>query len=71
VCSSDLPLPEVRFCPTGGINEALAPSYLALDNVLCVGGSWVVPRSAMQIEDWATITRRAKEASTGGRFAFG
>lgn len=65
------PLPDIQFCPTGGISAATAHHYLALDNVLCVGGSWVVPRSAMQIEDWATITRLAKEAATGGRFAFG
>jgi len=65
------PLPDIRFCPTGGISAATAHQYLALDNVLCVGGSWVVPNSALQIEDWATITRLAKEAATGGRFAFG
>ena len=65
------PLPDIRFCPTGGITAATAHKYLALDNVLCVGGSWVVPKSALQIEDWATISRLAKEASTGGRFAFG
>jgi len=65
------PLPDIRFCPTGGISAATAHEYLALDNVLCVGGSWVVPRSALQIEDWTTIARLAKEAATGGRFAFG
>jgi len=65
------PLPDIRFCPTGGISAATAHEYLALDNVLCGGGSWVVPRSALQIEDWTTISRLAKEAATGGRFAFG
>lgn len=65
------PLPDIRFCPTGGISAATAHEYLALDNVLCVGGSWVVPKSALQIEDWTTISRLAKEAATGGRFAFG
>ena len=65
------PLPDIRFCPTGGISAATAHQYLALDNVLCVGGSWVVPKSALEIEDWTTISRLAREAATGGRFAFG
>ncbi len=49
------PLPEVQFCPTGGINEALAPSYLALDNVSCIGGSWFVPPSAIEAGDFRKI----------------
>jgi 2-dehydro-3-deoxyphosphogluconate aldolase / (4S)-4-hydroxy-2-oxoglutarate aldolase len=61
------PLPDLCFCPTGGINAATAHHYLELDNVLCVGGSWVTPKSALKINDWANITRLAKEAATSGR----
>jgi len=53
------PLYKARFCPTGGITEATAPDWLALDAVLCVGGSWVVPAGA---PDSAEITRRAATA---------
>lgn len=56
------PLPDLRFCPTGGIDAAKAGSYLALPNVLCVGGSWVVPGSALKAGDFATITKFAREA---------
>jgi 2-dehydro-3-deoxyphosphogluconate aldolase / (4S)-4-hydroxy-2-oxoglutarate aldolase len=61
------PLPDLRFCPTGGINAATAHNYLELPNVLCVGGSWVTPKSAIKINDWPDITRRAKEAFTSGK----
>lgn len=57
------PFADVRFCPTGGISLATAPEYLALPNVLCVGGSWLTPKEAVQNKDWATITQLAKEAS--------
>lgn len=56
------PLPDLRFCPTGGIDAAKAASYLALPNVLCVGGSWVVPGAALKAGDYATITKLAREA---------
>lgn len=56
------PLPDVVFCPTGGITAESFRDFLALDNVLCVGGSWVTPKSAVEADDWATITRLAAEA---------
>jgi 2-dehydro-3-deoxyphosphogluconate aldolase/(4S)-4-hydroxy-2-oxoglutarate aldolase len=57
------PFGEVRFCPTGGIIEKSAPSYLSLPNVLCVGGAWVAPMDAIQAGDWARITALAAGAS--------
>ncbi|WP_405712149.1 MULTISPECIES: bifunctional 4-hydroxy-2-oxoglutarate aldolase/2-dehydro-3-deoxy-phosphogluconate aldolase [unclassified Streptomyces] len=57
------PLPQARFCPTGGISLASAPSYLALPNVGCVGGSWMVPADAVAAKDWARVERLASEAS--------
>ncbi|MGH6917953.1 MAG: keto-deoxy-phosphogluconate aldolase, partial [Geminicoccaceae bacterium] len=57
------PLPDARFCPTGGIDAARAPAYLALPNVVCVGGSWVAPRDAVAAEDWPAITRLARAAA--------
>jgi 2-dehydro-3-deoxyphosphogluconate aldolase/(4S)-4-hydroxy-2-oxoglutarate aldolase len=57
------PLPEARFCPTGGIDAARARSYLALPNVVCVGGSWVAPVDAVRAADWARITMLATEAA--------
>ena len=56
------PFPDVRFCPTGGIGATNARDYLALDNVVCVGGSWLAPRDAVAQGDWARITRLAREA---------
>ena len=56
------PFADVRFCPTGGINAADAGSYLALSNVLCVGGSWVTPAAAVREKDWAHITSLARQA---------
>ena len=53
------PLPQIRFCPTGGIDVAKAPSYLALKNVVCVGGSWVAPKDAVEAGDWPTVERLA------------
>ena len=60
------PLPQVAFCPTGGISLKTAPTYLALPNVLCVGGSWVAPDNAMQAGNWAEIEQLAIEANALG-----
>ena len=57
------PFPGVRFCPTGGISLATAPDYLALPNVLCVGGSWVAPEALIAAGDVAAIERLAREAA--------
>lgn len=57
------PLPAARFCPTGAITPEKAPAYLALDNVLCVGGSWVTPVDKMKAGDWAGITELARKAA--------
>ncbi|MFF7215973.1 bifunctional 4-hydroxy-2-oxoglutarate aldolase/2-dehydro-3-deoxy-phosphogluconate aldolase [Streptomyces sp. NPDC008238] len=57
------PLPHVRFCPTGGIDAARAPAYLALPNVSCVGGSWMVPQDALRDRDWDRVERLAREAA--------
>jgi len=57
------PVPTARFCPTGGITAATAPSYLALPNVGCVGGSWLTPADAVAAGDWERITELAAEAA--------
>jgi len=57
------PLPHLTFCPTGGINEQNAPDYLALDNVVCVGGSWVAPLQLVEKQDWDAISEIARNAS--------
>ncbi|MGI4778758.1 MAG: bifunctional 4-hydroxy-2-oxoglutarate aldolase/2-dehydro-3-deoxy-phosphogluconate aldolase [Janthinobacterium lividum] len=57
------PFGDVRFCPTGGINLANAPEFLALSNVACVGGSWIVPTDAILAGDWDRITRLARDAT--------
>ena len=57
------PIPQVRFCPTGGITLKNARDYLSLPNILCVGGSWVAPKDAMARGDWAEVTRLAAEAA--------
>ncbi len=57
------PLPQLRFCPTGGITLQNAPEFLALDNVLCVGGSWMAPTSLVAAQDWLQIRRLALEAA--------
>jgi 2-dehydro-3-deoxyphosphogluconate aldolase/(4S)-4-hydroxy-2-oxoglutarate aldolase len=57
------PLPEVRFCPTGGIDVTTAPDFLALSNVACVGGSWLTPPGAVATGDWNRIEQLAREAS--------
>jgi 2-dehydro-3-deoxyphosphogluconate aldolase/(4S)-4-hydroxy-2-oxoglutarate aldolase len=57
------PLPHIRFCPTGGIDMRNARDYLALPNVIAVGGSWVVPKDALAAKNFARITGLAREAS--------
>ncbi len=58
------PLSAARFCPTGGIRVHTAPDYLALPNVLCVGGTWVCPDNLLQVQDWASIKLLATQAAT-------
>ncbi len=57
------PLAGLRFCPTGGIGAETAPAYLALTNVACIGGSWMVPKNAVAAKDWAAIERLAAAAA--------
>ena len=57
------PFPNVRFCPTGGIDLASAPAYLALANVDCVGGSWVAPESLIEAGDYDAIEALARQAA--------
>ena len=57
------PFGDVRFCPTGGVTLANAPEFLALANVVCVGGSWIVPGDAVMGGDWGRITQLAKDTS--------
>lgn len=57
------PLPQLRFCPTGGISEALAPAYLALPNVGCVGGSWIAPHDLIAAGAWGEVRARAAAAA--------
>ncbi|MGQ4517123.1 bifunctional 4-hydroxy-2-oxoglutarate aldolase/2-dehydro-3-deoxy-phosphogluconate aldolase [Streptomyces sp. DW26H14] len=58
------PLPRARFCPTGGITVESAARYLALPNVSCVGGTWMVPQDAVDAGDWDRVEALAREAST-------
>ncbi|MEU5742474.1 bifunctional 4-hydroxy-2-oxoglutarate aldolase/2-dehydro-3-deoxy-phosphogluconate aldolase [Streptomyces tendae] len=60
------PLPQARFCPTGGISPASAPEYLALPNVVCVGGSWMLPKDAVANGDWGRVEALAREAAALG-----
>lgn len=57
------PLPQVKFCPTGGISLATAPKYLALNNVVCVGGTWMLDKELIANKDWQAIEALAKQAS--------
>src|SRR5450830_3822 len=57
------PLADVTFCPTGGISQETAAQFLACKNVACVGGSWLTPKNAIEIGDWAKITALATAAS--------
>jgi len=61
------PLPDLRFCPTGGVTESNAVAYLALPNVICVGGSWLAPRDDVAAGRWERITARAAAASALSR----
>lgn len=60
------PLPQIAFCPTGGVSADNAQSYLALPNVPCAGGSWVAPPGLMARGDWAGIEALARDASRLG-----
>jgi len=57
------PIPQVTFCPTGGIGLKNARDYLSLSNTVCVGGSWVAPKAMLETGDWAGITALAREAA--------
>lgn len=57
------PIPQVSFCPTGGIGPSNARDYLALKNVICIGGSWVAPKEMMLAGDWDGITALARAAA--------
>src|SRR5690606_20225077 len=61
------PLPQITFCPTGGIDLAKAPTYLALPNVACVGGTWMAPKELMKAGRWDEIERLAREAASLAR----
>lgn len=60
------PLPQIAFCPTGGVNPGNAADYLALPNVLCAGGSWVAPADLVSAGRWDEIGRLAAEAARLG-----
>ncbi|UYO74747.1 bifunctional 4-hydroxy-2-oxoglutarate aldolase/2-dehydro-3-deoxy-phosphogluconate aldolase [Halomonas qinghailakensis] len=57
------PIPEARFCPTGGITVDNADTYLSLPNVMCVGGSWLTPKAMVEAEDWEGIRELARQAA--------
>ena len=57
------PLPQVSFCPTGGLTLDDFTQYLALPNVACVGGSWLVPKAAVEAQNWQAITDIAKQTT--------
>lgn len=57
------PLPQLRFCPTGGISPATAADFLALGNVACIGGSWLAPKSLVAAGDWDAIQQRARQST--------
>lgn len=58
------PLPQVRFCPTGGITPEKAKSYLTLSNVITIGGSWMAPKTLVAAGDWKAIEKLAREAAS-------
>ena len=60
------PLPQIKFCPTGGVTPQNAQSYLALPNVICAGGSWVAPSNLVTAGDWDAITKIASQAAQLG-----
>jgi 2-dehydro-3-deoxyphosphogluconate aldolase/(4S)-4-hydroxy-2-oxoglutarate aldolase len=57
------PLPQMKFCPTGGISLATAPDFLSLPNVICVGGSWLTPADKLRNGDWTGVEQLAREAA--------
>ena len=57
------PLPDIRFCPTGSITREMAPDYLALPNVVCVGGTWIATGAMIEANDWEMITANAAAAA--------
>jgi 2-dehydro-3-deoxyphosphogluconate aldolase/(4S)-4-hydroxy-2-oxoglutarate aldolase len=57
------PLPNIKFCPTGGVCVENAPDYLKLPNVICVGGSWMTPANLVKAKDWAAVTALARGAA--------
>lgn len=57
------PFADIRFCPTGGITAKTAPDYLALGNVMCVGGSWMAPQAMIDARNWSGIAKLAREAA--------
>lgn len=57
------PLPQITFCPTGGVSPANARDYLSLSNVVCAGGSWVAPKPMVQDGDWSGIEALARDAA--------
>lgn len=61
------PIPQVKFCPTGGVSLKNANDYLSLSNTLCVGGSWVAPKDLVAAGDWDGITALAREAAALSR----
>ena len=63
IASLAAPLPDLRFCPTGGIDLKKAPDYLKLPNVPCVGGSWMLPKAALAAGDYAAVEALAREAA--------
>ncbi|WP_299981822.1 bifunctional 4-hydroxy-2-oxoglutarate aldolase/2-dehydro-3-deoxy-phosphogluconate aldolase [uncultured Ruegeria sp.] len=58
------PLPQITFCPTGGVSPSNARDYLSLSNVICAGGSWVAPKQMVQSGDWSGIETLAREAAS-------
>ena len=63
IASLAAPLPDLRFCPTGGIDLGKARDYLMLPNVPCVGGSWMLPKDALRRGDYAAVEALAREAA--------
>ncbi|HEY9038148.1 MAG TPA: bifunctional 4-hydroxy-2-oxoglutarate aldolase/2-dehydro-3-deoxy-phosphogluconate aldolase [Roseovarius sp.] len=58
------PLPQISFCPTGGVSIENVAKYLCLPNVICVGGSWIAPHDLVEAQDWDAITELARAAAT-------
>ena len=58
------PLPQISFCPTGGVSPENAESYLSLPNVICAGGSWVAPKDLVEVGDWSAIKALARAAAS-------